>query len=841
MTPKKAAVQTSPAKAPVPKGLSASALYRSCDPQSLKFQNTDMLPDLEVVLGQPRAIRGLDLGSEVTGPGYNTFVLGLPGSGRTTLSREYLERKAAAMPPPEDWCYVTNFDNPRRPKVLALPAGLGHQFVRDIRDLISTCEREIARTFESKEYTQERDRLINELKKKQEAEFIRLQEHVEKYSFLIVRTTFGFVLTPAAEGKPLKPEDIEKLSSEQRLKLEQVQARLSQEMEKSLQHLRELEKQIAERLAELDERTVLFLLAPLLANIKSRYENLPEVLNHLEAVKADIIAHAEQFRLKETEDSPQALAGMLARREWVRRYEVNLLVDNSQHKGAPVVVESHPSYPNLLGRIEHELVMGGSHTDFSMIRPGALHRANGGYLVIPARDLLINAYAWEGLKRTLRDGEIRIIELGQQLGLLSTATLEPEPIPLKLKVVLVGTPLLYYLLRAYDEDFAKLFKVRAEFATIMERNPGAEHEYGLFVKSVVMVNRLPAFDRAAVARIIEYSSRMAEDQNKLSTRFGKIADLVREAAYWARKTGESASASKDGGEDVGESDSEILVTAASVQRAIDETIYRSNLVEERIQEMIREGTLLISVSGSDVGQVNALSIAFLGDYAFGRPTRVTAVAFPGKGGVIDIERQAKLGGPIHTKGILILSGLLGGRYGRGTPLSLSASLTFEQSYDEVEGDSASAAEFYALLSAIAEIPLRQDRAVTGSINQRGQLQAIGGVNEKIEGFFTTCKSFGLTGQQGVIIPAGNVKNLMLHREVVSAVEQGQFHIWSIQSFEEGLSLLSGYEASEPQEDGSYDAGTFNRAVVQRLAEFTRQLEPSAEKAHQSHPKNEEMD
>jgi len=446
--------------------------------------------------------------------------------------------------------------------------------------------------------------------------------------------------------------------------------------------------------------------------------------------------------------------------------------------------------------------------------------------------LLINAYAWEGLKRTLRDGEIRIIELGQQLGLLSTATLEPEPIPLRLKVVLVGTPLLYYLLRAYDEDFAKLFKVRAEFATTMERNPDAEHEYGLFVKSVVMDNKLPAFDRTAIARIIEHSSRMAEDQGKLSTRFGKISDLVREAAYWARKTAENAPG--------GEGGSEILVTAASVQRAIDETIYRSNLVEERIQEMIQEGTLLISVSGSDTGQANALSIAFLGDYAFGRPNRVTAVAFPGKGGVVDIERQAKLGGPIHTKGILILSGLLGGRYGKGGPLNLSASLTFEQTYDEVEGDSASAAEFYALLSTIAEIPLRQDRAVTGSINQRGQIQAIGGVNEKIEGFFTTCKAFGLTGEQGVIIPAGNVKNLMLRSEVVSAVEQGQFHIWPIHRFEEGLPLLTGHEAGERLEDGSYPPGSINHAVLQRLAEFARHLEPPAEKAQGKQPKNEEL-
>lgn len=798
--------------------LPVSALYKYCDPQSLKFNNTDDLPDLEVVIGQPRAIRALDLGSEVTGPGYNTFVLGLPGSGRTTLSREYLDRKAADLPAPQDWCYVNNFDNPRQPKALSLPAGQGQLFVKDISELISTCEREIARTFESKEYRQEHDRLVNELKKKQEAEFVRLQEHVEKFSFVIVRTTFGFVLVPAAEGKPLKPEDVEKLSIDQRAKLEQVQARLSQEVEKSIKFIRELEKQAAERLTELDERTVIFLLKPMLEAIKSNYADLPAVLDHLEAIKVDVITHANQFRLKESEEASQELAGILARKEWARRYEINLLVDNSQLKGAPVVIESHPSYPNLLGRIEHEVVMGGSRTDFTMIRAGALHRANGGYLVIPARDLLINAYAWEGLKRTLRDGEIRIIELSQQLGLLSTVTLEPEPVPLNLKVVLVGTPMLYYLLRAHDEDFAKLFKVRAEFATTMDRTPDTEHEYGLFVKSVVVDNKLPAFDRTAIARIIEFSSRLAEEQGKLSTRFGKIADLVREAAYWARKT-DSNTIEK-------EQAVKFMVTATSVQRAIDESIYRSNLVEERIQEMIEDETLLISVTGSATGQVNALSVALLGDYAFGRPTRLTAAAYPGKGGVVDIERQAKLGGPIHTKGILILSGLLGARYGQKRPLGISASLTFEQSYDEVEGDSASAAEFYALLSAISEIPLRQDRAITGSINQRGQIQAIGGVNEKIEGFFSTCKALGLTGQQGVIIPVGNVKHLMLNEEVLKAVKQDQFHIWAIQNFEQGVSLLTGYGVGDRQADGSYPEGSFNQAVMHRLSEFAQHMEPS---------------
>lgn len=799
----------------LPPGLPPSALRRLCDPDSLPFETTDDLPDLQEVIGQPRAIRALELGAEVSGPGYNTFVLGLPGSGRTTLSREYLERKAASEPVPDDWCYVNNFENPRRPRALRLPAGRAVELRKDIQDLVSRCQKDIARVFESDEYTQARDRLLSETKRNQEAEFMRLQGYVEKYNFVILRTPFGFVLTPAVEGKPLKPEELEKLSEEQRAKLSQLQAKLTEEVEKAINRIRELEKAAAQQISELNERTVLFVLSPLMEALKNKYEGIESVLSHLEAIQADIVANVERFRGGEGGGE----AAQVAQREWLRRYEVNVLVDNTGLKGAPVILESHPSYTNLLGRIEHEVIMGASRTDFTMIYPGALHRANGGYLLIPARDLLINPYAWEGLKRVLRDGEIRIVELGQQLGLLSTVTLEPEPIPLNVKVVLIGTPLLYYLLRFYDEDFAKLFKVRAEFATLMERTPETEYEYGLFVKSVVLDNRLPPFDRSAVARIIEYSSRMAEDQNKLSTRFGKISDLIREAAYWARK--ESLSAAQG---QASEASTPLVVTARAVERAIEESIYRSNLIEERIQEMIADGTILIDTQGRAVGQVNALSVVLLGDYAFGRPSRITAAVFAGKGGVVDIERQAKLGGPVHTKGVLILSGLLGARYGRGQPLSLSASLTFEQSYDEVEGDSASAAEFFALLSAIAGIPLRQDRAVTGSINQRGQIQAIGGVNEKIEGFFAVCKAKGLNGEQGVIIPASNVNNLMLRDEVVQAVENAQFHIWAVHTFEEAIPLLTDLEAGELQPDGTYPEGTFNRAVVDQLAALAKAAE-----------------
>jgi lon-related putative ATP-dependent protease len=556
-------------------------------------------------------------------------------------------------------------------------------------------------------------------------------------------------------------------------------------------------------------------------NIKAIYSDVEGVPAHLEAVQADIVANAGQFRPAEGESSGEGGAQPFA---WALRYGVNVLVDNSTSKGAPVILESHPSYHNLMGRIEHEMVMGATNTNFNMIRPGALHRANGGYLVIPARDVLINPYAWEGLKRALHDGEIRIIELGNQLSLLSTATLEPEPIPLNVKVVLVGTSLLYYMLRQYDDDFAKLFKVRAEFASVMDRRPQTEYEYGLFVKSVVEDNRLSPFSRTAVARIIEYSSRLADNQNKLTTRFSTIADLVREAAYWAKK-----------------SDDRQIVSAADVQRAIEESIYRSNLVEEQIQELIAEGTLLIDISGEVVGQVNALSVMMLGDYEFGRPNRVSAAAYPGKGGVVDIERQARLGGAVHTKSVLILSGLLGRLYGRGQPLNLTASLTFEQSYDEVEGDSASAAEFIALLSAIAEIPVRQDLAITGSINQHGRIQAIGGVNEKIEGFYTVCRAKELTGSQGVIIPASNLRHLMLRDEVIQAVAEGHFCIWAVATLDEALALMTGREPGQRQPDGTYPPSSFHQMATARLAAFSKALDATGSKSTSENSAKEKID
>ena len=798
--------------------LKLESLHRACDPASLGFDTTDALPRLEEVIGQPRAFQAMELGTEVSGPGFNIFVLGLPGSGKTTLIREYLERKAAAEPVPDDWCYVNNFVDPHQPTALRLPAGRGVDLRKDIQTFLTRCKSEIMRVFQSKEYNEELKRLKESQEKYSEGELTKLNELVNKDNFIIVRTPFGLMLVPAEDGKPITPADLEAMTPKQREKLERVEANLQDEVKAVLGRIRDRERDTHEKVQVLNSRTALFAVEYLIKELKAEYDGLEQVIAHLESVQQDIVTNIDQIRLRDAD--AKGPSSQLSAPDILQRYDVNVVVDNSTRDSAPVVVENHPSYQNLIGRIEHEVFMGASRTDFTMIRPGALHRANGGYLILPARDVLLSSYTWEGLKRVLREESIRIVSLGTQLGLLSTVSLEPEPIPLSVKIILIGTPLLYYLLRSYDEDFAKLFKVKAEFANLMDRTTETENEYALFVKAVVDANQLPAFESTAVARIIEYGSRLAEHQGKLSTRFGKIADLIRESAYWAGKLDQK------------------IVSAIAVDKAIKESIYRSNLIEERLQEMISDNTLLIDVTGDAIGQVNALSVLAMGDYAFGRPTRVTATVHSGQDGVVDIEREAKLGGRIHTKGVLIISGLLGERYGQNQPLSLSAALTFEQSYEAIEGDSASAAELFALLSAIAEVPLRQDLAITGSVNQHGQIQPVGGINEKIEGFFKTCKVKGVDGSQGVIIPKGNVPHLMLDDDVIQAVTDGKFHIWPITTVDEGLALLTGREPGELKDDGTYPEGSINHTAATRLVEFAdavRAVSPGAEKK----PKNSE--
>jgi len=781
--------------------LSARDLKRVCDPNSLDFETTADLPMLSEVLGQPRAVAAFTFGTSIASPGFNLFALGQPGSGKTTLIRDYLERRAAAQTTPGDLCYVNNFADPRCPKALRLPRGRAAGLKRDMDALVDELATAIPKAFDSEDYTRHRDKVMEDLEGRRGEEVGRMNQVVTAAGFQLLKGPGGLLLVPAAGGKPLGELELERLTPEEREKLAHTRERLQHEIEERLRAIREMEKGARDALRALDTDTAAYATRHLMDDLRARYRDLPAVLAHLEALQADVTAHLDDFRKGKEGDTAAAPAPgpMPGAERPLPRYQVNVLVDNSHLKGAPVVVESNPTYHNLTGRIEHQASWGGAVvTDYTMIKAGALHRANGGYLIIPARECLLNPFAWEGLKRALKDRSLQIEELGAQLSMVSTVTLDPQPIPLDAKVVLIGSPAIYYMLHAYDEDFQKLFKVKADFTTRMRRDRESEQAYALFVNHITQQDNSLPFDRAAVARIIEYGSRAAEDQDHLSTQFGDIADLIREATHH------------------GSQNAHTTITAADVRAAEEARRYRQNLMEERLQESLADGTMLLDNTGSAVGRINGLSVMDLGDYAFGHPVRLTASVGPGRRGVVSIEREVEMSGPIHGKGVLILSGYLTRMCGQAGPLSLSASLVFEQQYGMVEGDSASLAELCVLLSAVAGAPLRQDVAVTGSVNQHGQVQPVGGVTEKIEGFFDFCRARGFTGTQGVLIPASNRRHLMLRDEVVEAVAKGQFHIWLGEEVDDAMQLLCGTPADE-----------VHRAVAGRIAEYAATLKALA--------------
>jgi lon-related putative ATP-dependent protease len=819
--------------------LPPEALIRRCDPDSFDFETTDDLPPLSDFIGQERAMRAVDFGAGIASHGFNVYAMGLPGSGKTTLTRKYLEQIAAKEPTPEDWCYVNNFEEPHKPRTLRLPAGQGVALRDELAELINHCRQDIPKAFQSEEYEQEKEKATKSFQEEQEKELKALQEQLAEDSFALLRVPGGLVLTPAIEGRPLRERDLGKLSEEEREKVQRLRNKLEKEVEHGLRRLREMEEEMRKALQQLDEETTLRAIGHLVNDLRAKYAETPLAIDYLEGVQADIVANVDDFKSQKETEGPTLMGTPLpVQAASAPRYEVNVLVDRSGTEGAPVVIESNPTYHNLIGRIEHHAFMGAVATDFTMIKPGALHRANGGYLVLPVREVLINYLSWDALKRSLKDRRVRIEELGAQLSLVSTVTLEPETIPLDVKIVLIGNPLLYYLLHAYDEDFQKLFKVKADFANLMDRSPDTEGQYALFVHTISKEHGLNPFDRGAVSRLIEHSSRMVEHQDKLSTRFGEITDLLQEANFWAgrrvnacSKTDEAETPTKEQeakAQPGPENDNATVVSACDVEQAINEKIFRNSLLEERLQEVIAEGTLRIDTTGTVVGQVNGLSLISLGDYAFSRPSRVTASTYIGKSGVVNIEREVELSGPIHSKGVLILASYLGHKYAQKESFTLSASLVFEQSYSGVEGDSASSTELYALLSSLSGFPVKQGIAVTGSVDQHGRVQPIGGVNEKIEGFFDVCQAKGLTGDQGVIIPVANERHLMLRQDVIDAVADDRFHIWAVRSVDEGIALLTGRDAGEQDEEGRYAAGSVNRAVADRLAEMAAALKKEGE-------------
>jgi lon-related putative ATP-dependent protease len=765
--------------------LKPEQLCRACDDAQFDFDTTAELEDLSEIIGQERAVDAIHFGIGIQREGYNLFALGPSGTGKRTTIGQFLDRKAATEPVPSDWCYVNNFDQPHRPRALQLPPGQASVLGSDMEQLVEELLTAIPAAFESEDYRTRRQEAQEEFKERQEQVFGELQKQAQEHSIALIRTPAGLAFAPLREGEVISPDEFQKLPEEERKRFEEHISRLQEQLPEILYQVRQWEREAREKVKELDRQVAMSAVGHLIDELSEKYAELPDIVDYLHAVQQDVVENLDQFR--QPEEAPQAMGVPLPRSltdtPLLRRYQVNVLVDHSQSQGAPVIYESSPTYNNLVGRVEHLAQMGALVTDFNLIKPGALHRANGGYLILDVRQLLPQAYAWEGLKRALRSRELRIESLGQALSLISTVSLEPEPIPLDVKVVLIGERLLYYMLYQVDPDFGELFKVEADFNHEMVRTPENNLLYARLIGTMARQDSLRPFDRGAVARVIERSARLAGDAGKLSVHLLSVSDLLSEADYWAGVAGTD------------------VVTTEDVQRAIDAQIHRADRLRERVQDQIQRGTILIDTIGERVGQINGLSVASLGNFAFGRPSRITARVRMGKGQVVDIEREVELGGPIHSKGVLILSSFLGTHYATQLPLSLSASLVFEQSYGGVEGDSASMAELCALLSALAQVPIKQSWAMTGSVNQHGEAQPIGGVNEKIEGFFDVCQARGLTGEQGVIMPGSNVQHLMLRRDVVEAVAAGQFHVYPMQTVNEAIELLTGIPAGERNEEG----------------------------------------
>jgi lon-related putative ATP-dependent protease len=787
--------------------LKPEQLRRTVDPQALEVQTTEELPPLEGIIGQQRAVAALRFGLGITNGGFNIYAAGPPGIGKMTAVRSFLEELADARPTPPDWCYIHNFDDPSQPKAERLPTGRGHRLQHDLQRVIAQIRREIPQAFEGETYTTHREEIGKALELQREELLTRLHNHAAHEGFVLKMTPMGILITPASNGRPLKEAEFDALPEAEREELRRRSDLLQAELDAAMKQGRALEHAAQEDVRTLDQQVVLSVVGGLFEELDEQYHDLPEIAAYLKAVQKDILEQGELFRKDQPAPAQPTPEGGPVSVPWLqdlpfRKYQVNVLVDNSKYAGAPVVVEVNPNYVNLFGRIEKESLFGTLSTDFTLIKAGTIHQANGGYLVLPVEDLLRDSFSWEALKRALRSREVAIEEIGERMGLVTTKSLRPQPIPLDVKVVLVGPPLLHSLLSAYDEAFPELFKVKADFDTSMPWSAENTHDMIRFIATFCKKEQMKHLDAGAIAKFLEHASRLAEDQHKLSAHFGALANVLQEAHYWAVQ---------DGAAQIG---------AVHVRRAIDEKIYRSSLHQEHMRELIANGTLLIDTDGQHVGQVNGLSVISVGEELFGQPSRITASVGPGRGEIIDIEREVALGGPLHSKGVLILSGYLTQTYARDMPLRLAARLVFEQSYAGVEGDSASSAELYALLSALSGLPIKQGIAVTGSVNQHGQVQAIGGVNAKIEGFFEICRARGLSGAQGVLIPRSNVQHLMLREDVVEAVRAGQFHIWAAATIDEGIEILTGVPAGVRPFDGCFPEGTVNGRGERRLREFT---------------------
>jgi len=787
-------------KTTIPLPLQPQQLYQPCDLSQFAFQTTAELDDMTEIIGQMRAMDAIRFGTGIHHDGYNLFVLGPSGIGKDSMVRRFLETKVSDEHKPDDWCYINNFEQTHKPRTLRLPSGKGEELRLRMEKLVDYLRSAIPTLFEGDEYRAKAGAIQEEFSKRQEQAFTELGDDAQKQQIALLRTPEGFAFAPLRNGEVIPPDEYEKLPEEEKKRVETAIVELQGRLEKIMRQIPQWRKEHHERMEKLDRETTLSAVEHLVSEIKESFADLPEVLKYLDEVQQDLVDNADDFRKQEETSSVGGMT-MVVRHSF-HPYKVNVLVGNGKKPGAPIVSEDNPTYSNLVGRVEHISQFGALVTDFTLIKSGALHRANGGYLLLDIRKVLAPPFAWEGLKRALQTREIRIESLGQMYSLVSTVSLEPEPIPLDTKVILFGDRIFYYLLQEYDPEFCELFKVAADFEERIERNAESHQLYAQLIATLTRKEKLLPFDRSAVARVIEHSARMVEDAERLSTHMRSIVDLLRESDYWAREAGRS------------------VAEAADVQSAINAQIRRQDRLRDRLYEAILRDTLVIATQGEVTGQINGLSVLSLGDFAFGQPTRITATTRLGDGEMVNIEREVKLSGAIHSKGVLILSSFLASRYAKNQPLSFSASLVFEQSYGMVDGDSASMAELCVLLSHLADVPIKQSLAITGSVNQHGQAQAIGGVNEKIEGFFDICSARGLTGEQGVLIPSANIKHLMLRSDVVAAAKAGRFQIYAVENVDQAISVLTGLPAGECNVKGIYPEGSINRKVAARLAELT---------------------
>ncbi len=787
----------------------------TCDPAQFDFECTEELVPLHEFIGQDRAIRAIEFGLSMEHEGYNIYLAGLTGTGKTSVAKAYIAKliqergKVGDKYQVNDWCYIYNFAQTDRPSAVKLTKGMGRVFRDDIANLLQHIKRDLAKAFSSEDYKAQRKAIVEESQARQQEMFSRLRTQAAKKGFLIQMSQVGAALIPVKGGKALSQEDFLSLGDRARKSIEKNRNELRKDLESLFEEAQDIDRVTSEKLLESDRSLADHTIGRIFESLTKKYESFADIVKYLSDLKIHTLDNIDKFKSSQ-EEKPEAVLGLLADEarfgtDPALPFQVNMFVDNGATDGPPIVTETNPNYVNLFGKIERKFMLGGYVSDHTMLKAGALQIANGGYLLLSAADVLANPGVWPTLKRALKTRELGIEEPFEQLGLIAPQGLRPLPIPIDVKVILIGDTSLYQLLSTYDEDFWEIFKVKADFNYEVARTKENLRSFAAFISGCCVDCELKHFDRTAVATAVEYAARMVADQEKLSSRFAIMKELVEESEYWARKAGAR------------------LVDGTHVRRAIEERRFRHNLPDERLAEMIKEGTILIDTSGSVVGQVNGLSIYSLGDIMFGKPSRITCRTYLGRGGVINIEREANMSGSTHDKGVLIMSGYLGGRYAQDAPLSLSASLCFEQSYGGVDGDSASCAELYALLSSVANVPLRQDIAVTGSINQNGEVQPIGGINQKVEGFFQTCSSKGLTGTQGVMMPSRNLRNLMLRDDVVEAVRRGKFHIYAVDSVDRGMEILTGVPIGSRRKDGSYPPHSINGLVTAQLKNMAGKL------------------